>query len=127
SLQEAGVNTELLPLDAVDIDMLSSCRRALFVVSTTGEGDAPDNAGSFVQNTMNDGVSLPQLEYGVLAVGDSGYTNFCGFGSRLNAWLQHANAFPLFDIVEVDGDDAGALRHWQYQLGLLAHDSGIAD
>ncbi|WP_334108531.1 sulfite reductase subunit alpha [Methylobacillus sp.] len=127
SLQEAGMRAYCLALDDINAAMLGKVSRALFVVSTTGEGDAPDNARAFVQRTMPEVASLRQLQYGILALGDSSYANFCGFGHQLDAWLQHVHALPLFDLVQVDAGDAGALRHWQYQLGLLAGSTAMAD
>lgn len=119
SLQKSGVESRLLALDEVGIDLLASCQRALFIVSTTGEGDAPDNAAGFVQDVMRPDTALPRLECGVLALGDSSYTNFCGFGNRLYDWLRQTGAGFLFDLIEVDGDNAVALQRWQAELGLL--------
>lgn len=127
SLQMAGLSVETMPLSAVDHIALQKTDRALFIVSTTGEGDAPDNGAKFQHNLMQQDASLGHLRYGILALGDSGYTFFCGFGHALDAWLQHARAMPLFDLIEVDQMDAGALRHWQYQLGQLAHNTEMPD
>lgn len=126
SLIQAGLNTEVRVLSAIDLNMLNRSTCALFIVSTTGEGDAPDNAGHFLK-VMKSDVRLPQLEYGILALGDTSYTHFCGFGHALNTWLQHTHATPMFDMVEVDRSDEGALRHWQYQLSVLAKDTEMAD
>lgn len=127
SLTQAGLNVEVQVLSAISLQMLKRTKRALFVVSTTGEGDAPDNAGDFLQQVMLADVRLPQLEYGILALGDSSYTHFCGFGHTLDTWLQHTHALPMFDMVEVDRGDEGALRHWQYQLSVLAKDTEMVD
>ncbi len=127
SLKAAGLAVEIQPLSAVDTAMLQAITRVLFVVSTTGEGDAPDNAGKFLTEVMHRNGDFPDLKYVILALGDSSYTHFCGFGHTLEAWLQHSHALPLFDIVEVDRNDDGALRHWQYQLGVLAKDTEMAD
>lgn len=127
SLKLAKLAIELFPLSAVDTAMLNRYSRALFVVSTTGEGDAPDNAVDFLQKVMLEDTRLSHLEYGVLALGDASYTHFCGFGHTLDTWLQHTHATPMFDMVEVDRSDEGALRHWQYQLSVLAKDTEMAD
>src|SRR5690606_11085232 len=65
--------------------------------------------------------------YGLLALGDRRYSYFCEFGHSLDMWLQQSHALPMFDMVEVDDGDAGALRHWQSQLGLLAGTQETAD
>lgn len=127
SLKAAGLMVEIHQLSAIDCALLQRFTRVLFVVSTTGEGDAPDNAREFLSKVMLHDGHFPNLTYGVLALGDASYTHYCGFGHTLDTWLQHAHAMPLFDIVEVDRNDDGALRHWQYQLGVLAKDTEMAD
>jgi sulfite reductase (NADPH) flavoprotein alpha-component len=127
SLKTTGLTVEIHQLSAIDIAMLQSFTRALFIVSTTGEGDAPDNARDFLSKVMHKDANSPNLKYGILALGDASYTHYCGFGHTLDAWLQHTHAMPLFDIVEVDRNDDGALRHWQYQLGVLAQNTEMAD
>ncbi len=108
-------------------DDLPSVSQALFVVSTTGEGDAPDPAARFVRDSLSRQVPLSNLRYGVLALGDREYDNFCAFGHRLDAWLRHQGATPMFDVVEVDNGDEGALRHWQHQLSVLSGKPDLAD
>ena len=117
----------LTSLSQLDTEALAQCRQALFVVSTTGEGDAPDSAAEFVRNALNADAGLSNLKYGVLALGDREYDNFCGFGHRLDAWLQRQGATPLFDVVEVDNGDEGALRHWQHQLSVISGKPDLPD
>ena len=122
TLSEAGARVTLSALSAVTAADLSG--RALFVVSTTGEGDAPDPARAFIRDVMKDGADLGGLRYGVLALGDTTYAHFCAFGRGLEAWLARSGAQPLFDRVEVDDGDPAALRHWQGQLSAL---TGVTD
>jgi sulfite reductase (NADPH) flavoprotein alpha-component len=122
ALSEAGAPVTLRDLSSVTAADLSG--RALFVVSTTGEGDAPDPARAFIRDVMRDGANLAALRYGVLALGDSTYARFCAFGRSLDAWLARNGGQPLFDRVEVDDGDSAALRHWQGQLALL---TGVTD
>ncbi|MES2635818.1 MAG: flavodoxin domain-containing protein, partial [Pseudomonadota bacterium] len=127
SLKTSGLTVEIHSLSAIDNAVLQNFSRVLFVVSTTGEGDAPDNASEFLGKVMLNGASFPKLKYAILALGDATYVHYCGFGRTLEAWLQHTHAMPLFDMVEIDRHDDGALRHWQYQLGVLANDTEMAD
>ncbi|HWQ87557.1 sulfite reductase subunit alpha [Brevundimonas sp.] len=119
SLSDAGTTVRVLPLGDLDAAALKAAGRLLIVASTTGEGDAPDGVSGFVRQTMGAPADLSGLGYGLLALGDHAYTDFCGFGRALDGWLQRSGAEPLFDRVEVDNGDAGAIRHWQHQLGLL--------
>ncbi|WER49465.1 flavodoxin domain-containing protein [Cupriavidus sp. WKF15] len=129
ALQGAGMPVHMLCLAELDACRLASFRQALFVVSTTGEGDAPDSASGFARRLLAAGGqdALRQLRYGVLALGDSSYARFCAFGHALSDWLQRHHAQPLFDLIEVDNGDAGALRHWQNHLSALSGGAEIAD
>lgn len=100
--------------------ILAQARRVLFLASTTGEGDAPDSATGFRRAAMAVPLALHGLSYGVLALGDRDYDDFCAFGHDLEHWLHASGASPLFDLVEVDNGDEGALRHWQHHVAQLA-------
>lgn len=127
SLQQANMQTRLIPIQAITPTILQQAQKILFVVSTTGEGDAPDSAARFTRNILHQTVSLSHLQYAVLALGDRHYQAFCAFGHRLDQWLRQQGAHSLFDLVEVDNGDDGALRHWQHHLGLLSGHTDLAD
>ena len=119
SLSDAGTPARVTLLGDPEPAELKAVGRVLIVASTTGEGDAPDAMSRFVRQSMKAPADLTGLSYGLLALGDRAYTDFCGFGRALDGWLQRSGAEPLFDRVEVDNGDTGAVRHWQHQLGLL--------
>ena len=127
ALQAAGVDAEAIPLHALDARTLRDAKRLLFVAATTGEGDPPDHALAFLRGTQAQVDDLSQLHYGLLALGDRSYDDFCAYGRQLDDWLAHRGAHALFDRVEVDNADPGALRHWQYLLGQLGDGRTQAD
>ncbi len=127
ALRTAGMAVRALPLHRVDADVLRGHRRALFIASTTGEGDPPDHVLGFTRHVLDQSITLEGLEYAVLALGDRAYDQFCGFGRRLDQWLHHHGARPLFDRIDVDAGDAGALRHWQHRLGQPSGRADFAD
>jgi sulfite reductase (NADPH) flavoprotein alpha-component len=127
SLQAAGAPVTLASLQQIDDQLLKQTKHALFVVSTTGEGDAPDPAAGFVRDILDSAVPLKELSYGVLALGDREYNQYCAFGHRLDQWLRHQGATALFDVIEVDNGDEGALRHWQHQLSVLINSPDLPD
>ena len=118
TLRAAGAQAELHALGSFDFAAHQTAR-CLFVVSTTGEGDPPDGALGFVRNLMGSTAKPSGLRYAVLALGDRNYQHYCAFGHLLDDWLRRAGAQPLFDLIEVDNGDLGALRHWQHHLGVL--------
>lgn len=122
-LHTAGEPVQVLPLGQVDAALLARTRRALFVASTYGEGDVPDNAADFADAMQAPTAAAPGLgglQYGLLALGDRQYAQFCGFGRQLDGWLRAAGAQPWFAAIEMDGHDPAALREWQHQLGHVA-------
>lgn len=127
ALRAGGVAAQSIPLQALDAKALRAAERVLFVVSTTGEGDPPDHALTFLRQTQPRVEALPGLRYGLLALGDRSYDDFCAFGRQLDEWLSHRGAHALFDRVEVDNADPGTLRHWQYLLGQLGDGTAQPD
>lgn len=119
ALRNAGVPVHVRSLHQVDAALLQQTGRALFIASTTGEGDAPDHALPFLRRVMAAALRLEKLQYAVLALGDRSYGHFCAFGHQLDAWLRQRGAHALFDTVDVDNADPAALRHWQQLLGQL--------
>jgi sulfite reductase (NADPH) flavoprotein alpha-component len=118
-LQAAGLPVKVSPLANVSEQDLRDSNHALFVVSTFGDGEAPDSARGFERKVLGRALSLESLNYAVLGLGDRQYQHFCGFARRLHGWLGEHGGKTLFAPVEVDSGDPYALRHWQQQLGLL--------
>ena len=127
SLQLAGIPVRLCALAELTAMDLQQAERALFLVSTYGEGDAPDNAAAFMGRLMTGELALPQLHYGVLALGDRSYGQFCGFGRALDAWLATQGASRLFERIEVDRSASAAIEQWFQHLSHLAGTSDAPD
>lgn len=115
-LRERGWQVKLQPMDDYAVNQLAQDQRALFVTSTFGDGDAPDNGGDFWAQLQEDDVSLAQLEFALLALGDSHYDQFCGHGKRLFARLQHLGARPLLERVDCDSDYQQPAELWFTRL-----------
>ena len=119
-LATGGLAARAVCMSGVDAAQLAGARRILFVASTYGEGDAPDTAARFAGRLMQAGADLAHLHYAVLALGDRSYHHFAGFGRALDAWLAQAGATRLFERIDVDRGDTGALAEWQRHVGRLA-------
>ncbi len=118
-LQAAGVPVRVSPLADINERDLRESQHALFVVSTFGDGEAPDSARGFERKVLGQPLPLGTLNYSVLALGDRQYQHFCGFARRLHQWLEARGGNTLFAPVEVDNGDPYALRYWQQQLNQL--------
>lgn len=111
-LKKIGRSSRLLPLDALDALTLASANHVLFLASTCDDGEPPTMAESFHRQYMHHSALLPNLHYGLLALGDRRYDDFCAFGRQLDQWLRSSGAHPLFDPVMMDNEDAAAVHEW---------------
>lgn len=123
-LHQVGLPVQVLALNQLSSQQLQQTERALFIVSTCGEGDAPDNAALFAARHMVAPLPLTQLHFAVLALGDDTYTNYCAFGRALEAWLRHGDAQAMHERIEMNRGDIAALSTWQ---ALLTHLAGSSD
>lgn len=112
TLAAQGCPAQARALHSIRGQDIATAERMLFIASTTGDGDAPDNAAAFVAHVMQTPQRLERLRYGLLALGDRSYAGFCQFGRSLDAWLQAAGAMPAFTPIEADGGNPEALDAW---------------
>lgn len=76
---------------------------ALVVTSTTGQGDLPDSIVPLFDGIRD--MYQPHLRYGIIALGDSTYANFCGGGKRFDALLQEQGAQRIGDMLMIDASE----------------------
>ncbi|KAJ1825449.1 hypothetical protein LPJ56_002663, partial [Coemansia sp. RSA 2599] len=89
----------------------ASLRTAVFVVSTTGDGDPPDNSARFwrvLRRTSKDAAAYAHLRYTILGLGDTNYSNFCNTAVRLDKQLSEAGAQTFY--ARALADDATGLE-----------------
>lgn len=127
TLALGGLDARAVCISTLDAATLSSASRILFVCSTYGEGDAPDAAARFASQAMAASPDLSHLHFGMLALGDATYANYCGFGRAFDDWLRQCGAMPLFDRIDVDRGAPAALTEWQHHLSRLAGTSDAPD
>lgn len=120
---EQGIAAEVASLASIRLRQLAKCRYALLLCSTHGDGEPPEPALPFFEALMEEQAPrLPDLEYAILALGDSSYEHFCATGRQLDERLAMLGARPLLPRQECDVDFAGPAREWiQNVLATLPH------
>jgi sulfite reductase (NADPH) flavoprotein alpha-component len=127
TLHSGGLSVRSTCMSALEAHHLQATERALFIVSTYGEGDPPDAAARFIRLAMATSAKLEHLHFGLMALGDSTYRNYCGFGASLDQWLRASGAQALFPRVDVDRLDGKSIADWQHHLSHLAGTTDAPD
>ncbi|WP_193246481.1 assimilatory sulfite reductase (NADPH) flavoprotein subunit [Vibrio navarrensis] len=112
--QAAGIAVQLFDASDYKGKDLAKETHVIFVASTNGEGEAPDNAlelHEFLQSKK--APKLPNLQYGVIGLGDSSYEFFCQTGKDFDAFLEKLGAKRFIDRVDCDVDYDAPAAEWR--------------
>ncbi|AZZ99154.1 flavodoxin domain-containing protein [Pseudoalteromonas sp. R3] len=85
------------------LEQVQSAENLLFISSTTGQGDIPDNLLPLILQMQSQFPMLTGKTVGVIALGDSSYGDtFCGAGRQIDALIQELNATVAEPRLDVD-------------------------
>jgi len=101
--QLAGLAVRARSLNELKPSMLKKYEHAVFIISTHGEGDPPDDAlDLFEYLESSRATRLNSLRFRVLALGDRSYSRFCEAGRKLEELLLARGARKFAERVECD-------------------------
>lgn len=112
-LRSAGLPARLVRADRYTTRELKDEQLLYVVISTQGDGEAPDDSMSFVEFLAGRRApKLPGLNYAVLGLGDSSYPSFCGIASQIDARLAELGATRVHEVGLADLDIDTIAKPW---------------
>ncbi len=115
----AGVDVRLVRADQYKVRELKKERLLYVVISTHSSGDEaepPDDSRAFFEGLLGKRApKVPELEFGVLALGDTSYPDFCGVGRDIDERLEALGGKRLFARGDADVDINTVADPWVEQ------------
>ncbi|MDZ7742568.1 MAG: flavodoxin domain-containing protein [Bacteroidota bacterium] len=110
--EHLGLRAECMSMQEFEFDKLNKVNNLLIAVSTHGEGDPPVQAEDFYEYVHNNTFDLKNMNYSVLALGDSSYKHFCKTGKDFDTRLHELGGRKVFETGECDIDFEENARNW---------------
>jgi len=108
-----GLKPNVIDMADLDLAALTSAKKLVFIVATWGEGDPPARAVRAYNELMGEGAPrLDGVEFGVLALGDTAYAEFCAIGRKIDERLAALGGKRVVDRVDCDLDFAEPAARW---------------
>lgn len=109
-----------------DLTKLENENVVLFVMSTQGEGEFPQNAVAFYEKLKASEVNLNKVSFAVFGLGDSSYPLFCNAGVLLDEVLVEKGAKQLLPLIKADVDFTETVSNWENDLQKILQNFGIS-
>jgi len=108
-----GLKPTIIDMADLELSALTSAKRLVVIAATWGEGEPPARAIRAYNELMGEGAPrLDGVEFGVLALGDTAYVEFCAIGKKIDERLAALGGKRVVDRVDCDLDFAEPAARW---------------
>ena len=108
-----GLKPTLIDMADLELSALTAAKRLVVIAATWGEGEPPARAVRAYNELMGEGAPrLDGVEFGVLALGDTAYAEFCAIGRKIDERLAALGGKRVTDRVDCDLDFAEPAARW---------------
>ncbi len=111
--RKRGFKPTVIDMAELDLASLARAKHLVVVASTWGEGEPPSRAARAFNELMSEAAPrLDGVDYGVLALGDTAYAQFCATGKAIDARLAALGARRILERIDCDLDFAEPVARW---------------
>jgi len=113
SARKLGLKPTVIDMAELELATLTKAKRLIVIAATWGEGEPPGRAVHVYNELMSDAAPrLDGVEFGVLALGDTAYAEFCAIGKKIDERLAALGGKRAVDRVDCDLDFATPAAQW---------------
>jgi sulfite reductase (NADPH) flavoprotein alpha-component len=113
SARKLGFKPNIVDMADLELASLAKAKRVVVIAATWGEGEPPGRAARVYKELMGEGAPrLDGVEFGVLALGDTAYVEFCAIGKQIDERLAALGGKRVADRVDCDLDFAAPASQW---------------
>ena len=115
--RKAGMKPSLVDMADLDLAALPASRRLVVIAATWGEGEPPARAArAYAELMSEEAPRLDGVEFGVLALGDTAYAEFCAVGKAIDARLAALGGKRVVERLDCDLDFSDPAALWIDQV-----------
>lgn len=124
--KKKGVTVKLSGLDQYRLTDLAKEEYLFSVISTQGDGEPPATAKKFYDHIHEQQLSLPNLKYGILGLGDTAYPLFCKAAEDVDTQLAKLGGNRIVALQKCDTDFEADAQQWFEQVLQTLSSAGTA-
>ncbi len=111
--RKLGFKPAVVDMAELELATLATAKRLVVIAATWGEGEPPGRAARVYNELMSESAPrLDGVQFGVLALGDTAYAEFCAIGKKIDERLEALGGRRVADRVDCDLDFSVPASQW---------------